>query len=662
VFSVTLTVANSGPGAVSIIADIDNTYAAELLQASASPGVQMLRAGECVCGGDCGSVTGFRTSLASGGVALLSLTLRVARPPGAVFTMTADVGADPPTASGFKSTSLEITVAGAGDPALAPSHLIEGARTTAGIDPFGAHTVVFDPIHQLHVAAGADLLSNVVATMYESGVPVGSPYAVAFASGVMPQPWSANIDVAYSAQLAATTSGAGVMVAWSDLRQIRTQTLSGLAMGLPGTLLGNGEAPRIVYSATAREFLVVWIDFGVSRWRLWARRVALDGRPVGATIDLSDASESQPGQLDLTWDPATNEYGVAYVRLLPVCCRSTIELARIRADGTILTRTQVSPGVRSDELRVAVNSRTGEYILIWRDIDGTFAAEMSASGRVVSLGRIADDAVGGYSSLAFNPASGTFLTTGGTANGVLQLRELNQYGTPLSPPTTSTQLVDGVISSPPPVSNWRVFGHFTSAGATNVFTFASEPIGTRSVDGGSQARVGGCMTPDPFVAFGGGVCFDAGWLPPGVAAPGTTITYMGGCSTPDPFVAFGGGTCANGGWHPAAPAAPAPPPVIADGCVTPDPFVAFGGGTCADGGWYPPAAAAPAPPPVPGGCITPDPFVAFGGGICANGGWYPPAAAAPAPPPVVPGGCITPDPFVAFGGGICANGGWTPRH
>lgn len=116
----------------------------------------------------------------------------------------------------------------------------------------------------------------------------------------------------------------------------------------------------------------------------------------------------------------------------------------------------------------------------------------------------------------------------------------------------------------------------------------------------------------------------------------TSITYFGGCSTPDPFLALGGGRCINGGWYP--PSAPSPSP-------TPSPTPT------------------PIPTPTPGGCTTPDPFVALGGGTCVNGGWFPPGMGAPAPPPPptpVPGGCLTPDPFVALGGGRCINGGWYP--
>src|SRR5262249_23455320 len=74
---------------------------------------------------------------------------------------------------------------------------------------------------------------------------------------------------------------------------------------------------------------------------------------------------------------------------------------------------------------------------------------------------------------------------------------------------------------------------------------------------------------------------------------GQSVT-RGGCSLPDPFVAFGGGTCFNGGGLPPGMVPPPPPPTSSSsGCLTPDPFVALGGGACVNGGWFPPGAAVP---------------------------------------------------------------------
>ena len=167
---------------------------------------------------------------------------------------------------------------------------------------------------------------------------------------------------------------------------------------------------------------------------------------------------------------------------------------------------------------------------------------------------------------------------------------------------------------------------------------------------------GGCTTPDPFVALGGGRCYQGSWLPPGMPIPGAPAPAPApaplppsstGCATPDPFVALGGGTCYQGNWLPpgmpipGAPALPAPPPPAPSPstttirCTTPDPFVALGGGRCYQGNWLPPGMpipGAPAPTPAPApttGCTTPDPFVALGGGRCYQGGWFPPGMTLP---------------------------------
>ena len=80
-----------------------------------------------------------------------------------------------------------------------------------------------------------------------------------------------------------------------------------------------------------------------------------------------------------------------------------------------------------------------------------------------------------------------------------------------------------------------------------------------------------CVGTDPFVALGGGICCDGGWLPPGMVC---TVTPPppppGACTTPDPFVALGGGTCCNGGWLPPGMVCGVPAPVAeTGGCQNP---------------------------------------------------------------------------------------------
>ena len=197
------------------------------------------------------------------------------------------------------------------------------------------------------------------------------------------------------------------------------------------------------------------------------------------------------------------------------------------------------------------------------------------------------------------------------------------------------------------------------------------PLGTPgSMPTSAPAATSGCVTPDPFMAIGGGACVNGGWIPAGmestasastssdpVTDPLPPSTSSPTCSTPDPFMAIGGGSCVNGGWIPAGMSAPTSSTSSAStsstpassttvvvtssasssaGCTIPDPFVSIGGGTCVNGGWIPghvsitPTSSSSSgtstsgtPAPTFGGCTIPDPFVSIGGGLCVNGGWIP---------------------------------------
>jgi hypothetical protein len=321
-------------------------------------------------------------------------------------------------------------------------------------------------------------------------------------------------------------------------------------------------------------------------------------------------------EVDVVWNPISSEFGVLYNQ------GREKTLARVSGNGAILSR--IALGISRAWGALSVNTATGSYLAVGglgsSSLDGpqlADAAEVSPGGAVVARGFVTssletDASDTGWMRLSYSAISGTFLLAGLGTDHRSRLLELNQHGVP-----TGAVLVLGQFF--PTISSHGVAPHWLAAAAD-----ARYIIGTSTPFGGSDAILDGCITPDPFVAFGGGTCVNRGWFPPGVILPPSPA----GCTTPDPFVALGGGTCVNGGWYPPAVPAPLPPPPpVSGGCITPDPFVALGGGTCVSGGWYPPVVAAPpAPAPVPGGCLTPDPFVAFGGGRCIDGGWYPPGS------------------------------------
>lgn len=90
-----------------------------------------------------------------------------------------------------------------------------------------------------------------------------------------------------------------------------------------------------------------------------------------------------------------------------------------------------------------------------------------------------------------------------------------------------------------------VNGGWIPGGSSNSCTTPPPGAGWTCVNGGWRPpdhSSGGstCTTASPGTGW---ACVNGGWLPPDRAV-------SGGCTTPDPFVAMGGGVCINGGWTP----------------------------------------------------------------------------------------------------------------
>ena len=487
--------------------------------------------------------------------------------------------------------------------------------------------------------------------------------------------------------------------------------------------------PAVAYSATSHVFLVVWQTCCGGNSVVKYRRMDLNGNPVGSVVQLSGGYARDPG---VTWNAATDEFMVSYDGADPIGAIAVV--ARVDTNGVIKRRNPFYHDMATYITDISYNSATQRAVMAWSSPlnGGTWGAEADGSGDILAQGLLSS-VVGAYDGLglAYNTVSGTFLMVGHhSSSGNVGAMELNKRG--------GRSGSERVISSTNPQPTMGSFYPRPSASTAQAYwmaTFSKDYSATYdqiaftiTTGGGADVAIGpaptatstptptatptpttapgGCTTPDPFVALGGGVCVNGGWLPPG-SAPASTPTptptptptstpSAGGCTTPDPFVALGGGTCVNGGWLPpgSAPApastptpTPTPTPTstpASTGCATPNPFVAFGMGVCVNGGWVfaapaptstptptptPTPTSTPTPTPTPTGCSTPNPFVAFGMGVCVNGGWIfaaptptstPTPTPTPTPTSTPTGGCTTPDPFVAIGGGTCINGGWVP--
>jgi len=570
----------------------------------------------------------------SGTSALFTIVVRIDRPAGATNTFCGRLFARLTDQLAFSCTT--VTVAGSGHAPTLPTQLstLGGPIVPDTFNP-PIWDLTYDPAQRLY------LLTSIRPVSLPGGVFGGA--LVASRLDVTGQPLSGSVDltrafaaftsdfpgvprVAYGAHLSDGINTGGFMVTWLQAgtiyaRSVFPQDLSVGPLNVLGTGVRGGHPqvrnPVVAYSETTGEFLVVWQDCVGLRpdCLLLGRRVGLDGQPIGSVLDLGAGVNA-----NVVWNPITDEFGIAYPNPLRL---SEIRFIRVSAAGVVLDSRIINEFRLFGGLSyLAVNTLSGSYVVVWTDLGGAYGAELSSSGALVSKGLISSTIQVGNESdtrrLAFNPVSETFLLVHEgedlSGRGLKLAVELNRYGAPLS---AAVPLVDlevlSIAASRLDGADWRVLGLArTSFQSTSPVT---RGVATSTRNGGSDARLGGCTSPDPFASLGtgSGFCYDGGWLPPGFPVPGLPSS------------------------SPATPP-PAPPPA--------------------------PPSAPPSPPP-PGGCTTPDPFVSLGGGTCANGGWYPPGITPPAPlppgPTPLPGGCTSPDPFVSIGGGICVNGGWRPR-
>jgi hypothetical protein len=540
-----------------------------------------------------------------------------------------------------------------------------------------------------------------------AGIPITAPFTIMDGS----LGWGHFPRAEYSPHIP------GFLVTWhhsvGKLNYVFGRTVS---VNQPGSLLSgiqqisgddqNGSwwetGPAMAYSRTSGVFLVAWrtLAFGIL-----GRLVNNSGVPISGILFLENpAGGGGLRDPSLTWNAATNEFGLAYTGFGGSGAFAALD--RVSASGIALSRVQFGFSAGTFATAVDVNTWTSNYVVSWSIHPGTMTATLNASGNLLatnfvtgSLGH--DQSLG----MAFNNATGTFLAVGSDSFS-LEIAGVEMAGT--GQPSSIAQVISNgarvgsfypLPSHRTGTSVWSVVYSRDFRGATNQFittssTGGGSPIGGSAGGGGGGTTTPpppppppatGCSTPDPFVAIGGGICSNGGWMPKGSAPappppapppppppppptsscltispgagwvcvnggwlpptfPGVTPPPppSGGCTTPDPFASIGGGICTNGGWSPRSGSG---------GCSTPDPFVSLGGGVCISGGWSPGGGGAGGGgSALTGGCTTPDPFVSIGGGVCTNGGWSPRA-----------GSCATPDPFVSLGGGVCENGGWKPR-
>ena len=504
----------------------------------------------------CGfSYVAFQTPrLARGASAMLSVVQDTLAAPGATIEGFAYVTTLPPTAPvprpEIPLVRGTVTVDGSGPVPSAPSRLTVVASTSTTL-PWDAHGVTFDPENATYVAVGSTQFRVAAALLDAAGGLTGSPVGLG-----VPE----FADLPYTKSTEAKQS----RLAWTEFggegqpRRLFAGTLSlsggtpalvGVSVARTALLVEGMLAGPVAHSTTSNLSLLTYRTFRADdpEAPLWALRVSPDGHPLGAATKIDPRGVAH----QVKWNAVTNEFGVTYTgKAGSGLSRDVLMFARIGPDGVVRQRTNLGR-VSFAYHDIAVNGRTGDFILVWQDVD-YFAAEMSRTGRLVSRGLIArHDQLEADLSVTYNQISDTFLVVDYRGAAL----ELNRYGAPLSAPLPGRpDLSSAIVGTRPDAAEWIVL---RSRYSSPDYLLNTDVIGTASVNGGSELRLGGCATRDPFEVFGGGVCYGGGWLPPGIPAPGIPVT--GGCTTPDPFAALGGGSCVDGGWLPPGMAPPAPP-------------------------------------------------------------------------------------------------------
>jgi hypothetical protein len=592
-------------------------------------------------------------TLAPGASAAFSIVVKVLGSPGGKVKATGLAFLEEPPDGWQQRSSMGVArVAGSGVLPARSSQLQPAEDQPTDIPNLSVESpsdAAFDEQHGTYVIAGSHFdFPRVEPAIAVEGVP-DSPTTF---SRTLLESFDATYEsarLAFSPLLGPDTYRGGVAVAWSSDYQVYATLLPTAQMWSGArTFFGYGVQPRIEYSPASQEFLVAWVTFdGV----LLCQRLDLEGRLLGDPESLAQVAPDKDVVDKIVWNPRTNEFALAYRTVDASIGHGVVELARVGLDGHVVGRTRVGHVSESGAPLTAVNTLTGEYVVIWADLSGgnVLGAEINGEGQVVSRGAILDSDVLPRT-LTFNSVSQTFLLIGENRYGTPQTYpsvwglstfpdfqvalELNKYGAPLSAPRLQPFQDGSAVTARSDRAEWMVIGARRMplwAAGPGTRLAQSQPWTTRSIPGGSDARLGGCTGRDPFASIGGGVCYGTGWQPRALPVPG-----MRDCNGWDPFAGAGGGVCADGTW-----VAIQPVPVV-DSSSEPSPT--------------PPVS------PAPVGCTQPDPFGSLGGGQCINGGWVPPGMTPPPAAPAPPNECSIPDPFVSLGGGVCVNGGWVPKR
>ena len=248
-----------------------------------------------------------------------------------------------------------------------------------------------------------------------------------------------------------------------------------------------GSGIGLAYSSISKKIFVTWTTsaFGVQ-----GRFVnSATGAPMGVVTQYVDAPGAQ--EPSLSWNPITNEFGLAYGGYNSVA--AWVGFKRVRAsDGVVSDPSTFGFTAGTFSPSVSVNTATYHYILGWSVGGGAYGAEFDQNGAMVGTVRFLASRLGTPTSfeLAYNKVSNTFLAVSEDPKSIeVAGVELNADGSAL---TIAVGLSSGATSGSfvPRLTARTKAKHWSISYARNMNALANQIVSTGSTGTGGTGGGG----------------------------------------------------------------------------------------------------------------------------------------------------------------------------
>lgn len=466
--------------------------------------------------------------------------------------------------SGVAVRLVVLVVAVVASGARLQAQIVQGPTHVIFSDIKGGVSVAYDPdANRYLIVAGSEQLYGMFVDT--AGTPLGARFTIPFGGGLT----AFNRDVVYSPEIAGT---GGFLVSYVSGGTIRGRVVAYPdQVGASEGVWGDGSSvPSLAYSGTSRQFLAAWtatVASGATEIR--ARPIGLDAQPVGGVVRVAGGRART-----LAWNPATNEFAVAYSDEQR---SASTHLARLTAGGRVIRDVMVGPTVRGAVLpTLAVNTVSGNYLAMWftnycqnDPRTGGICPSMSpyfayTLAEIDSLGdTIASrNALWGLNDpiIVFDSGSRTFVVAGRNhfTSPDTSGRQLNERGEVIAGAAyfgmstgqwNSTGSNGGAVIAAGPAGSWYMVDEGAPVRDYRATEMFGKVLTTTATSGGpaDEPLADGCTGIDPYGGFGGGVCQYGQWISRSDPAASRS-TGPASCSGADPFADAGGGLCVNGTW------------------------------------------------------------------------------------------------------------------